>query len=108
MIDKMNRYVELGYNFKLILNHKETNIFEYNDIKHKWKKYIVHTDKDYHNSDNEHILIVAANTDMDAINVAINELGIDYCDWDDATVTKIQTVTKIPNSRKDKVLIKIF
>lgn len=35
MIDKMNRYVELGYNFKLILNHKETNIFEYNDIKHK-------------------------------------------------------------------------
>lgn len=66
------------------------------------KLYIVHTDKDYHNSDNEHILIVAANTDMDAINVAINELGIDYCDWDDTTVTKI------PNSRKDKVLIKIF
>lgn len=29
-------------------------------------------------------------------------IGINYCDWDDTTVTKI------PNSRKDKVLIKIF
>ena len=35
---------------------------------------------------NEHILIVAANTDMDAINVAINELYIDYCDWDDTMI----------------------
>ena len=41
------------------------------------------------------ILIVAANTDMDAINVAINELGINYCDWDDTTVTKYQIVEKI-------------
>ena len=27
MIDKVDAYKKLGYNFKLILEHKETNLF---------------------------------------------------------------------------------
>ena len=64
--------------------------------------YIIHTDKDYHTSDNEHILVIAADNENEALDVAIHELGVDFCDWDDSEVIKI------PHSRNSKLLHKIF
>ena len=42
MIDKVKAYKENGYNFKLILEHKETDIYNLLDkkiIKHKHRKH---------------------------------------------------------------------
>jgi hypothetical protein len=66
------------------------------------KLYIIHTDKDYHALNNEHIIIVAADNESDAIDVAINTLGINFCDWDDLIIHKIK------NSRSSKVQLLLY